>query len=100
MTVGMTDLRTLPTAATISYLFPGGSAMKPALLVVVSLTALAAAVSPPARADNACVQPGELALNGVPLRADRRDVLQRLGRPVGEWKERLDRHLDHLVYPG
>jgi hypothetical protein len=74
--------------------------MKPALLVVVSLTALAAAVSPPARADNACVQPGELALNGVPLRADRRDVLQRLGRPVGEWKERLDRHLDHLVYPG
>jgi hypothetical protein len=74
--------------------------MKPALLAVVSLAALAAAASPPARAAGDCVQASELSLNGVPLRASRPDVLQRLGRPVGEWKERLDRHLDHLVYPG
>ncbi|PYQ66529.1 MAG: hypothetical protein DMF53_03445 [Acidobacteria bacterium] len=74
--------------------------MKPALLAVVSLAALAAAASPPARAAGECVEASELSLNGVPLRTSRRDVLQRLGRPVGEWKERLDRHLDHLVYPG
>jgi hypothetical protein len=74
--------------------------MKPALLAVASLAALAAAASPPARAAGECVQASELSLSGVSLRASRRDVLQRLGRPVGEWKERLDRHLDHLVYPG
>src|SRR5436305_2634517 len=100
MTVGMADLRTVPSPATISVLFLGDRPMKPALLAVVSLAALAAAASPPARAAGECVEASELSLNGVPLRTSRRDVLQRLGRPVGEWKERLDRHLDHLVYPG
>ena len=74
--------------------------MKSAFLAAAPLFLLGLSGGPlPLRAAD-CVQRSELSLGGVPLGAGRRDVLKRLGRPLGQWEERLDRHLDHLVYPG